>query len=379
MIMKQKKVEVKKNFYYYMGKIADILLYPVLIVALVSSFAMFSANRENRVSTLFGHGIVTILSGSMEKSGFYKGDKAIIRVVDTDTLRPTTENREGDIIAFYYDYDPYDDGTLFEKNIITDFDNLPFEDSDKIDYTHRKTLKDVQEAKKRVYFHQIIRVYINEEGIRFFQTKGSSNGSADTYLIREDFVVGKYIETPKFVNDIISFCTKSSGMIVLVILPLSVLICLQMLSLLEQTNAIILERKAVEKRIRYDSEECINSNILIELRNYDKFYFYDVIDNNEKENAFTMMWETLKDSDKKKERKLYEKAIFAKQIYDKLGREEYWNYLIVNSDEFNANKLRKKYHNATKIKYQELQGITTKVYVEEGESVCKHWRKGKWI
>lgn len=379
--MQKEKVQIKKNFYYYIGKIADIIIYPVLFIALITSFSMFSSNRENKVPILFNHGLVTILSGSMQNSGFYKGDKVVIRVTDTDLLRPTIKDaegniiKEGDIIAFYYAKDDFDNiGAKIE-----DFDNLPYNDSDKIDYTHRKTLKDIQDANARVYFHQIINVYINQEGIRFFQTKGSSNQSADAQLIREDFVVGKYIEVPKALNSVLTFCTTSSGMIVLVVLPLSVLICMQMLTLLEQASAIILEKKTVEKRIRYDSEECVNSNILIELRHQDKYYFYDVIENKEKDDVFVLMWDVYKNSKKKNHIKEYNKAMKAKKIYDQLGRDYYWNYLFVNSNKYSLNRIKKMYVKASNVRYEEIQGLTTKVYGDEGDLICRHWRKGKWM
>ena len=120
----------------------------------------------------------------MKASGFEVGDKVLIKQVDTDKLRV------GDIISFYYFYDNYDN--YFEKVAITDFNNLPFADSDEINYSQRTTKEQLENKNSRIYFHHIHKVYISEEGIRYFQTKGSSNASPDTYLTREDFVIGQF-------------------------------------------------------------------------------------------------------------------------------------------------------------------------------------------
>ena len=73
MIMaKFKKSDYKKqkNVYSVMGKIGDILFYPVIILTLFCCFAIFTAKGDHKVPSIFGFSLVNISSGSMTKAGF---------------------------------------------------------------------------------------------------------------------------------------------------------------------------------------------------------------------------------------------------------------------------------------------------------------------
>ena len=349
-MVKVEKSIKNKNFYYWMGRISDILIYPIIILSLVVSFSMFAAKMENKVYMVGGVSIVKILSPSMTKSGFEVGHNVIIKSVNTDDLR------KGDIISFYYYKDKYDD--KYYKALITDFENLPYEDSDEIDYKGRKDREDAEKAKTRVYFHEIIDIYINQEGIRFFKTKGTSNGSADLNLTREDFVVGKYVNTPMWVRNTFKFFSSSIGMVGLVIVPLTILIAMQMLSLLEQISALMLEKKVLQRKVEYDCEECISSNIAIELRNFDKVYLYDIVEDNKKDRLHSYMWfENSKSS--KKNRMLYKVAVNAEKLY-KTSRYSYWDYWITNTKGYLRYKLTKMFAKAQEMRYMEKNGLIVK-------------------
>ena len=85
-----------KSFYAILGKIGDILLWPVLIISLFSSFFMLVQKKQNKITSIFGYSFVNVLSGSMVDEGFKIGDTVI-------THRCDERNVElGDIIAFYY-------------------------------------------------------------------------------------------------------------------------------------------------------------------------------------------------------------------------------------------------------------------------------------
>lgn len=345
----KKVIKKERNFYYWMGKISDILIYPIILLALISSFAMFTAKMENKVYMIAGHSIVRVLSGSMLKDGFEIGDSVIIRKADTDKLRP------GDIISFYYFQDVSYDSRL-DKQLITDFDNLPYKDIDEIDYEQRKSREDAEKAKAKVYFHTIVEVYMAEDGVRFFKTKGSSNASADLFYTREDFVVGKYINTPNAVRDVFKFFSSTIGMIILVIVPLTILICMQMLSLLEQVSVLMLEKKVLQKQVEYDTEECLSSNVATDMRNFDKLYLYDIISDKKKDRLSEYMWKHLEKSRSKKFRNVYKYSLKSTSLYP-VNRYSYYYYWMAVSSSYSKNKIVQKLAIADKIKYYEENNL----------------------
>ena len=298
---------------------------PVIIIALFSSFVLYSNQRKNEVNTVFGVGFAAIQSGSMRAGGFEINDIVIINKTNTDNLRPKSDDYEGDIIAFYYAQDSVDRGLRPTFTLITDFDNI--EEPTRGEYENRKTADELITEYTRIYFHRIVAVYVDESGVRFFETKGDSNSSADSYLIREDLVVGKYVNTPQWIRSVFKFCASGLGMIILVILPLTVLIFMQMLSLLEQVSALMTERKVVAGQMKFDDEESIKANVGYEMREFDKIYFYDVTSPKDKAEVRDFLWvypDNVKLS--KKQREHIKAVDISLDIYDKKGAREYWNY-----------------------------------------------------
>ncbi len=284
---------------------------------------MYSNQRKNEVKSAFGVSFVAIQSGSMIAGGFEIGDIVIINSINTDNLRPKTSSYEGDIIAFYYVRDNADNYT--KKTLINDFNNIPEPTLETI--PNRKDKDDLITEYTKIYFHRVVGVYVDESGTRFFQTQGDSNSSVDSYLIREDLVVGKYVNTPLWVRSIFRFCASGIGMIVLVVAPLTILIFMQMLSLLEQVSALMTERKVVMGLMKYDDIESIKSNVGYEMRDFDKIYYYDITAPENKNDVKDFLWqypENVKISRKQKAHlKMVEVAL---DIYDKKGAKEYWTY-----------------------------------------------------
>ena len=130
-----------------------------------------------------------------------------------------------------------------------------------------------------------------------------------------------------WVRSIFKFCASGLGMIILVILPLTILIFMQMLSLLEQVSALMTERKVVMGQMNFDNEESIKANVGYEMRDFDKIYFYDVSTEENKAQVRDFLWvypENVKVS--KKQRSHLKAVDIALDIYDKKGAREYWNY-----------------------------------------------------
>lgn len=327
--MQRDKTKFKKQrtFYSILGLISDVVLFPIIIIALLSSFVMFVNQRENDVKSIFGVSIVCIRSGSMQAAGFNIRDTVILYKSSTDDLRPKSEDYEGDIIAFYYYQDSRDAQSDVRNSLtsITDFDNI--KEPTVEEYEGRRDVSEVAKLENvKVYFHRIIDVMIDDSGTRFFITQGDSNESQDAIAIREDYVVGTYVYTPTWLRAIFRFCASSVGMIILVVLPLTALIMMQMLSLLEQISALMTEKKVLAGTIRFDSEEAIKANVGVEMRDYDKVYFYDVVPVEDKLGAFEALWGYLKYPNvPKRKKKALITALRAKGIYA-ISRDRYYEY-----------------------------------------------------
>ena len=99
------KTKKNKTFYQVLGIIGDIILIPVILIALISSSAMFVARSQNTLPSIFGLTLVFVASESMEPSGFMKGDVLFLTKCDPYTLKVGTpndiEDELGDVIAFY--------------------------------------------------------------------------------------------------------------------------------------------------------------------------------------------------------------------------------------------------------------------------------------
>ncbi len=322
--MQKEPKRKQRTFYSILGIISDCIIIPVIIIALFSSFILYSNQRKNEVKTVFGVGFAAIQSGSMRAGGFEIGDIVFIVKTNTDNLRPKSEDYEGDIIAFYYEQaDRY-----VNKTLITDFDSFVEPTIPSENLPKRDDKENLVDEYTKIYFHRIVGVYVDEAtGIRYFQTQGDSNASPDSYLIREDLVAGKYVNTPIWVRSVFKFCASGMGMIILVILPLTILIFMQMLSLLEQVSALMAERKVVMGQMKFDDKESINANVGYEMRDFDKIYYYDVSKPEDKLEVRDFLWVYPENVKVSKKQRAHLKAVdTALDIYNKKGAKEYWNY-----------------------------------------------------
>lgn len=362
----------KKTFFNILEMIVDIIVYPVIIISFLSSFFMLVAKSKNVISPIFGHSFVRVLSGSMSKycpeanRNFLKGDIAMIRA-------NLPKYEVGDVIAFYNYNDSADnlklfDLTSYESSSVPELDKDGHEvkdDKGNVKYVtnryapvkdkngnivynnslynsivntnvggqfydeqtaqtytkvappkNRKTLKDVQNTNTQVNFHQVVQIKIDTSGTIFYVTKGTANAEKDSFEIRQDFVAGKYVNTPKWISSVINFCASTEGMIILVVAPISFIVLIELLSILEQINNILLEKKVVNREIPFDTKDCIKANIGYEMRDADKVYYYDVMPPDYKEDVFEFLWGCLKYSKNKKDIKVYDTAVVALSVYD---------------------------------------------------------------
>lgn len=302
----------KNTIYTLAGKIGDIFLIPILLLALVVTLVIFTQNQSNRVPSFFGLSVVKILSGSMEDSGFRIGDSVFITKTDTTSLK--VDN----IIAFYQYKDDADEG--LEKIELEDEDD--FVEVTMPEPENRKHISDITGGSYRIVFHQIVGVYQDHTGARYFKTKGTSNASSDGVLVRDDFVVGKYLETPIWLRDVLRWISSSTGMICLVCLPLGIMIILQSLALIEQVNFMYIEKKLINGTMSWQEHEAQRLIKAGEMEIVCRIVMLIKVPNDEREDAFEDIWR-FKGELTQRQKDLLEIADVSYKVLNEKGEKEY--------------------------------------------------------
>ena len=360
---KKKRSKKTLTMYSLFGKIGDILFFPIIFIAFFSSFSMFSSSKANKPISVLGFSLVTIKSGSMVEMGFYIGDTVITQKANKLSISL------GDIIAFYNFHDSLDTETdkqtIIEYNypggVVCDMspENITPQGAEpdlsqyvKVIRENEKTVEYAQELGVDVYFHQVIGIYVDEWDNIFYKTKGSHNSYADGY-VREDFVVGKYKETPRFFRDIIAFCSSGLGMILLVCIPLSILVLMDCFSLIEQVELLKYEKSIVEGSVKLtDSDFKTNFDpITMELHN--KVYVYFMTPPEDREKVKNLMWRDLLEPDielTKKEKKELELLNTSISKLDE-SVDEYWKVWLLGTKGA-VNKRIQRFYNS--LEYEKL-------------------------
>ncbi len=414
------RIERKRSIFKIISNIVDIIVFPVIILSLCVSCFMLLSKSEKAITPVFGVAFARVLSNSMSRycdeahRSFYKGDICILRV--------NTSYNVGDIIAFYNYTDSADSvydkleltktitTTLPEKdengNIIYNEDGTtktytnsyyPVKDeNEKVVFNQTlldavKNTKDgemiegtseykktspsnrmsVEQVSKKadVYFHQIVQIKIDTTGKIFYVTKGSANNS--TEIVREDFVVGKYVTSSKWLSDFIGFCSSSLGLIILVIVPTSLIIMFESLSILEQISNIVLEKKVVSRAIAFDSKDCKKAKICDEMPYFNKIYLYDVMPKKYKPDLYEQLWGIYRDSHKKKQRKAFEVSKHAIDNFDVKNTQAYYDiWLEYYTANFRQKKIIAAQNRAKKDRFNdvlmlEYQNFRTKKHNKE--------------
>lgn len=346
------------TFYSVLGKIGDFIMWPIMLISLLSSFFMIVQRQQNKVTSVFGFSFVNILSGSMVDEGFAIRDTVITKQVSERDVQL------GDIVAFYYQTSTKPVGIthlVMKYNYTSGNKEVDYSDSnivygdygetveeisvnlkqiEKTDTKGQELLATAQEKNAKIYFHRVIGIYIDDAGNMFYQTKGSNNLRADSPLSRGDLLVGVYVNTPTVVRKAVSFCASTTGMIILVCFPLSLLVLMQCLSLIDQVSIISLEKKLISGKIPFEDESIQKDMTGSQMEVYNKVYYYYITPPEKRKAVKEYLWKDLYSSIELPAKKVQELMLVNKTL--KLVDEDpdaYWNEWI------NASKgsVRKKF------------------------------------
>jgi len=209
--------------------ISNIFFIPVMVILIMYLVYAINVQKTNGIPSFFGQSYVRVLSSSMRKSGFERGDVVVIERVKLSKIKADPTEKKGSIIAFY--------NSSLKANTTASKESLS--------ETKLEVTKNFETGKKTfqtaIMFHKVIAIYYDTAGNTWFETKGTSNGSADQTLVRGDYVIGQYVDSPA--AGIIEFISSSKGMIFLIIVPSSVLLFLLLLNIIEIADQMMREKK----------------------------------------------------------------------------------------------------------------------------------------
>lgn len=152
--------------------IISIILWVVIVVAALFAFTTLATRDSNKVANLFGFTPLTVQSDSMVPT-FSAGDMIIIKKCNTADLK------EGDIITFH---------TIIQNQYVLN--------------THRIAAID------------------SNGSVRSYTTKGDNNQIADSHVISDGDIVGKYVTKIGGFGKVIDFLSSSMGFLLCIVLPM---------------------------------------------------------------------------------------------------------------------------------------------------------------
>lgn len=183
----------------------NILAWIVLVFALLITLIVFSSEKNNGVSNIFGYMPLTVESDSMSPT-FKKGDMILCKEIDD-----VNDLKEDDVITFW---------TLI--------------DGKRVKNTHR-----IVEVK-------------NEDGAVSFITRGDNNSKDDDVPAYSSDIIGKWTEVKiSGFGKVLDFLKTKKGFFICIIIPLAVFFLFELYKFI----ATLIEVKNGDKSAQLDEEE----------------------------------------------------------------------------------------------------------------------------
>lgn len=213
----EKRVPVKDTFtkrakkvFHVFDKVFDYLLIPLLILCIFFASSLIITKKTKGIPMIAGYSLIKISSGSMRDYGFEIGDFAMIK-----QQKSIDDYKVGDYIAFF---------ECVDSNVQNHF---------QANESGLEPTKDPRAS--RIVFHEIMSIVTDNNGKKWFITKGVNNKYNDVHPIYEDYVIGKYKENLAGVANFIKFLLSIKGALLVIVLPCSIIVfkdCLVLVNLI---------------------------------------------------------------------------------------------------------------------------------------------------
>lgn len=255
---KAKRINTNKKKYRIIG---DIFVLIMLVVSVTLSVVSLLSRTSGDVPHVFGYTLATIQSGSMEASGFKVGDKAVLK-------RKAENLAVGDIIAFRYCIVP--DNPAPNRYI--------------------DTVKRVNTKYASIFFHEVIDTLVDDRGVSWYLTKGSSNPTPDAIWIRHDLVIGKHAPEAKAAGIVLETFSNKYVMLALAIVPTGLLMLILLFQLISYLDVLGHEKRLLKGELSAFDKICVNKGVARGMKRKDKIKLYLSATESEKDEMAEILW-----------------------------------------------------------------------------------------
>ena len=285
----EKYINKKSPLKKAISLVFDFVLIAIALMCGLVCFCNVSSRMQNLPPSIGGYMAMQIVSGSMRASGFEIGDSVMIKSVNTDTLK------EGDMIAFYVFVPSYQNFREYKCQRITNdmVGELEYQTSFKSFLGIQNP--EIQEAAKynsRRVFHQIIAVYEDADGVRWFKTKGTSNASKDSWTVKETMVIGAYNDSQVagMMSLVIDSMTSSIGTVIVLMIPLVIIAVFIVGLCLKDVHTSMLENEIIEEKRKLTDDICVRNKVGYQMSNKTKYKVLATAAPEEKLTYIGLLW-----------------------------------------------------------------------------------------
>ena len=303
----QNAIRSRTPFQIFTNVVLNVLTCILVVFAGLVCISSVNSSMHKVCPSFAGYSNFRIVSPSMVASGHKIGDTIIVRAVDAKTLKPQRyENGKfipGDKIAFYQSDDIsrlyprdaalVDPADIGERKYTFEFNYLFG--------TKNSEMVKAAQSGCNIVFHHVYEVRVDEDGVRWFKTYGSSNGlkvnkndttaSPDGWWVREDLIVGVYDDAPFsiFMSKVIGAFSASGGVFLLFI-PVGLLVFLIVRESVRDVQMAKLELDCVEEKRKITDEICVKNGIGYRMSKKTKYKILVQADEKDRLNYISLMW-----------------------------------------------------------------------------------------
>ena len=268
--------------------VTDVLLILLCVLCCLFGVTSFYFKGKDLPPTFAGYSFMRVQTGSMRAAGFDPGDAIVVRRVDTKTLNV------GDYIAFYVygkEYNKFLDleSELIDKEVTKH--RYPL-DAKSFFGIPNDSIQSAANVGSSIVFHEIIRIYEDENGMLWFKTQGKSEESEDHWTIGENMVVGLYDGSvvAKGFSVLLQALTSSRAMVYIVGVPLVLISISFVLKCLKNVQLAKLELDCIEEKRKITDEICVKNNIGFNMSNQNKYKILAQATPEQRKDYLALLW-----------------------------------------------------------------------------------------
>lgn len=266
--------------------IVNVLLLPVVAVIIFMSVSVLVAYVNKTVPSFFGYSLISISSKSMENSGFNVGEIVIIQKAKPEAIE------KGDYICYYkYATKSVVSARTLDEAVTTHTTNkgagFSFASLFGVPTTTEKKAAANQSV---LIFHEVVDVRVDENGHRWFQTKGTSNYSEDSYYISQDVVVGVHHNNAGVILNAMSWLYQNNLYALVILIPVLIVCVVLTINIMCGLYVALLENDVINRKIKIDDPVCVKWGVGFQMAEKEKYRVIAMTDPAARVDLIPFLW-----------------------------------------------------------------------------------------